>query len=239
LALIVFDCDGTLVDSQHAIVATMTAAFAEMGQPAPRAGEIRDLIGLSLEETAARLWPAAEANQSAQLIDIYRRLFFEQRRHAAAPDPLYPHAETVLRQLSAQGYQLGVATGKSRRGLDAVLHSHNLKDLFLTLQTADVHPGKPDPAMLYQAMADVGATVENTLMLGDTSFDMAMAVNAGVRPVGVAWGYHDEEALVAAGAQVVLNDFPELMAWIAENWPELKPEPKTGPKPEPMSEPEA
>jgi phosphoglycolate phosphatase len=224
LRLIVFDCDGTLVDSQHAIIATMTAAFAEIGQPAPGADAIRDLIGLSLEETAAQLWPDAGISDHAQLIDIYRRLFFEQRKRATAPDPLYPHAEMVLRDLSAQGYLLGVATGKSRRGLDAVLASHNLQDLFITLQTADVHPGKPNPAMLHQAMAEAGVTVEDTLMLGDTSFDMAMAVNAGVKPIGVAWGYHSGDALVTAGAQVVLDDFPGLIAWMTDFWPQSEAE---------------
>ena len=148
----------------------------------------------------------------------YRRLFFEQRTAAATPDPLFPHTHATLRALEALGYLLGVATGKSRRGLDAVLASHNLQDCFLTRQTADGHPGKPHPGMLLQAMAEVGVTADDTLMLGDTSFDMAMAVNAGVTPIGVAWGYHDVDTLQDAGARVILNDFRELPAFVSGHW---------------------
>jgi len=107
-----------------------------------------------------------------------------------------------------------VATGKSRRGLDAVLASHNLQEIFLTRQTADSHPGKPHPSMLLQAMAEAGVEADNTLMLGDTSFDMAMAVNAGVTPVGVAWGNHGANTLHDAGARVVLEDFRDLVAYV-------------------------
>ncbi len=218
LRLIVFDCDGTLVDSQHAIVATMTAAFVEMDLPPPDGNAIRALIGLSLEETINLLWPQGGAADSALLVAGYRRLFFEQRSRAAAPDRLFPHADTVLRQLQMAGYLLGVATGKSRRGLDAVLTGHDLHDVFLTRQTADGHPGKPHPSMLLQAMAEADVEAAETLMLGDTGFDMAMAVNAGVTPVGVAWGNHDADALYAAGARVVLEDFRDLMPYVIEQW---------------------
>jgi phosphoglycolate phosphatase len=219
LRLIVFDCDGTLVDSQHAIVATMTAAFVEMEQPPPHADAIRALIGLSLEETAAQLWPQGSAADGARLITAYRRLFFEQRSRGAVPDQLFPHADTVLRELDTAGYLLGVATGKSRRGLDAVLASHNLQKIFLTRQTADGHPGKPHPSMLLQAMAEAGVEADDTLMLGDTSFDMAMAVNAGVTPIGVAWGNHGADELFEAGARVVLEDFRDLLPCVSEQWP--------------------
>lgn len=219
LRLIVFDCDGTLVDSQHAIVATMTAAFAELHLDPPAPEAIRALIGLSLEETVQRLWPQGGGAGGARLVATYRRLFFEQRSHAAAPDPLFPHTQEILQVLEDLGYLLGVATGKSRRGLDAVLASHNLQDCFLTRQTADIHPGKPHPGMLFQAMAEAGVTADDTLMLGDTSFDMAMAVNAGVTAVGVAWGYHDTQALRNAGARVILNDYRELPAFLNGHWP--------------------
>jgi phosphoglycolate phosphatase len=113
---------------------------------------------------------------------------------------------------------LGVATGKSRRGLDAVLTGHDLHDVFLTRQTADGHPGKPHPSMLLQAMAETDVEAAKTLMLGDTSFDMAMAVNAGVTPVGVAWGNHDADTLYEAGARVVLEDFRDLMPYVIGQW---------------------
>ena len=219
LRLIVFDCDGTLVDSQHAIISTMAAAFAEMDLPQPGADAVRALVGLSLEEIARHLWPAGDEDGRGRLVQTYRRLFFEQRSRAVAPDPLFPHAHAILRELEALGYLLGVATGKSRRGLDAVLASHNLQDCFLTRQTADGHPGKPHPGMLLQAMAEAGVTADDTLMLGDTSFDMAMAVSAGVTPVGVSWGYHGVDALQDAGARVILNDFRELPAFVIGHWP--------------------
>ncbi|MDP6830692.1 MAG: HAD-IA family hydrolase [Alphaproteobacteria bacterium] len=219
MRLIVFDCDGTLVDSQGAIVATMTATFTELGLPSPRPDAIRALIGLSLEETAHHLWPQGDDAGCARLVEIYRRRFFEQRSRAPTPDPLFPYAHATLATLEEAGYLLGVATGKSSRGLDAVLRSHNLQDVFLTRQTADGHPGKPHPGMLLQAMAEAGVTADNTLMLGDTSFDMAMALNAGVTAVGVAWGYHGVAELRDAGARAVLEDFRDLPPFLNGHWP--------------------
>lgn len=219
LRLIVFDCDGTLVDSQQNIIAKMTAAFAELGLPRPDPDAIRALIGLSLESTMRALVPGLGDGDVARLVAGYKQQFFADRDAEASSEPLFPHADTVLRQLVAAGYLLGVATGKSRRGLDAVLGGHNLKNIFVTRQTADGHPGKPHPSMLYQAMAEVGVEAGNTLMLGDTSFDMAMAVNAGVHPLGVGWGYHSVAALHDAGARVVLDDFRELVSYVSAQWP--------------------
>ena len=192
----------------------MTAAFEELGQPAPGAEAIRALIGLSLEETVRRFLPQDDGTLGAQVTAAYRRLFFDQRHSGAVVDPLFPHAGDVLRELDAAGFLLGVATGKSRRGLDAVLASHDLQDFFVTRQTADGHPGKPHPSMLLQAMAEAGGTADETLMIGDTEFDMAMAVNAQVTPVGAAWGYHGTETLYEAGARVVLEDFRDLPPYV-------------------------
>ena len=219
LRLIVFDCDGTIVDSQHGIVAKMTAAFETLGLPAPDPAAIRGLIGLSLEETFARLLPGIGGGEIERLVAGYRHQFVVQRQAEGAPDPLFPHAGKVLRELNDAGFLLGVATGKSRRGLDAVLADHDLTDIFVTRQTGDGHPGKPHPAMLYQAMADTGVEAVDTMMIGDTSYDMAMAVNAGAQPIGVAWGYHPVADLQAAGARVVVPDFYELAAYVGAQWP--------------------
>ncbi len=219
MRLIIFDCDGTLVDSQHNIIAKMGLAFDDFGLPPPDPRAIRGLIGLSLEETLRHLLPAAGEGDIEGLVAAYRRQFFAGREGEFSPEPLFPHAAWVLRELSELGYLLGVATGKSRRGLDAVLGGHGLRDIFVTRQTADTNPGKPDPSMLYQAMAEAGVDPCDTMMLGDTSFDMAMAVNAKVHPVGVAWGYHSSDDLNEAGAGVVLTDFRELVTLVGEQWP--------------------
>lgn len=219
LRLIVLDCDGTLIDSQHNIVANMTAAFASMGLPPPDGEAIRSLIGLSLEATLRRLLPDGDEGDVARFVTAYRHQFTMQHETGAAPDPLYPQVTEILQELDGAGYLLGVATRKSRRGLDAVLKGHNLLDIFVTRQTTDGHPGKPHPAMLLQAMAEAGVGPEDTMMVGDTSFDMAMAVNAGVYPVGVAWGYHAVTDLTAAGAAVVLQGFGDLPALVRERWP--------------------
>jgi phosphoglycolate phosphatase len=218
LRLIVFDCDGTLVDSQRGIIAKMTAAFDGLGLPRPDPAAITALIGLSLEDTFARLLPNIGRDEIDGLIAGYRQQFAAQRQAAgqATPDPLYPDAGQVLHELDGAGYLLGVATGKSRQGLDSVLGDHNLGDIFVTRQTGDGHPGKPHPAMLLQAMAETGVEADDTMMIGDTTYDMAMAVNAGVRAVGVAWGYHANDDLRAAGAQVLVQDFRELAAYVRE-----------------------
>ncbi len=218
MRLIVFDCDGTLVDSQHTIVENMNRAFHELRLPLPDAATFRALIGLTLEEAVRRLLPGGEPEEWDRLVTAYRRQFFARRDPGTSPEPLYPHATEVLAALNAQGYLLGVATGKSRRGLEAVLGGHDLLDIFVTRQTSDGHPSKPHPAMLQQAMAEAGVGPEDTLMLGDTSFDMLMAFNAGVHPLGVAWGYHTEAELTAAGAQAVLRDFRELLPYVDEQW---------------------
>jgi phosphoglycolate phosphatase len=125
-------------------------------------------------------------------------------------EPLFDGIAELVERLDADGWLLGVATGKSDRGLSLCLSHHGLLKRFVTLQTADRHPSKPHPSMILQAMADAGAVAETTVMIGDTSFDMEMAVNAGTRALGVAWGYHPPEELMDAGAARVAVDAPAL-----------------------------
>ena len=221
MQLIIFDCDGTLVDSQHTIVGRMTAAFKGLGYAAPNPGEIRELIGLSLEETIQRLLPDSKSVAVGHLAAAYQEQFIEYHGSDGSLEPLFPRAENALRTLHSRGYLLGVATGKSQHGLEAILEGHKLRDIFSTLQTADGHPGKPHPSMLHQAMTETGVEATDTLMLGDTSFDMAMAVNAGVHPVGVVWGYHCADALRVAGARTVLEDYCDLLPCVEAVWPEV------------------
>lgn len=212
--LVVFDCDGTLVDSQHNIIAAMARAFEEMTLPPPDRAAVIAAVGLSLPVAMARLLPDADRQLHDHLADRYKRAFQAMRRENAVSEPLYPGIADLIRDLAAAGWLLGVATGKSDRGLAICLTHHGIIDHFVTLQTADRHPSKPHPSMLLTAIADAGAAPETTVMIGDTSFDIDMAHAAGVRPVGVGWGYHTPDELIAAGANAVAMDSVQLRGHI-------------------------
>jgi phosphoglycolate phosphatase len=203
--LALFDCDGTLVDSQHAIVAAMVAAFESEGLPGPEPAAVRYVVGLSLVEAVARLLPVADPAFHQRLGERYKEAFQRHRLAGHHPEPLFPGLRATLDRLDQDGVLLGVATGKSLRGLQAVLNHHGLTDYFVTLQTADLGPGKPDPEMVYRALAECGADRATTVMIGDTVYDMEMAVRAGVGAVGVTWGYHPPDHLRAAGAHRIVT----------------------------------
>lgn len=213
--LIVFDLDGTLVDSQHSIVASMSAAFQRSGRAAPSAREVRRVVGLALEEAIACLLPDGEREAASAMADLYRDAYFELVTQPEHCDPLFPGAVQALEALSTPETCLGIATGKGRRGLRIALERHGIERHFVTLQTADDSPSKPDPGMLLRAMAEAGAGPEATLMIGDTTFDMEMAGRAGTRAIGVGWGYHEPEELAAAGAAQVIARFEELRAAVS------------------------
>lgn len=212
--LIVFDCDGTLVDSQFMIIDAMAKAFAAENLPPPNDNAVRRVVGLALMEAVAQLVPEESPAVIARLTEHYKQAF-RTAREAGGHEPLYPGARETVRALDAAGYLLGVATGKSRRGLLAVLELHGLRDCFVTLQTADDAPGKPHPAMLQQAMAEAGADAAETVMVGDTSYDILMARAARTAAVGVTWGYHAPEDLAAAGAVHVIDRF-DLLPGLAD-----------------------
>lgn len=212
--LVVFDCDGTLVDSQHSICTAMTRAFEEARLAPPDRPAILSVVGLSLPLAIARLLPDAEADFHDHLSDRYKLAFQAMRREEGVCEPLYPGIADLVAELDSAGWLLGVATGKSDRGLALCLTHHGLIDRFVTLQTADRHPSKPHPSMLLTAMADAGATPDSTVMIGDTSFDIDMGVAAGVRSIGVAWGYHSPAELLASGAQAVAMDSAALRGHI-------------------------
>ena len=173
--LAVFDCDGTLVDSQATICRAMAAGFAACGLVAPGDAATRGIIGLSLVEAMAALHPTGTAAQHAVLADEYKKAFFNLRAAGLAEEPLYDGITEAIRDLDERGWLLGVATGKSDRGLKHILEHHGLHPKFVTLQTADRHPSKPHPSMLELAMAEAGAGPTTTAMIGDTSYDMMMA----------------------------------------------------------------
>ena len=218
--LIVFDLDGTLVDSQRTIVEAMSAAFSGSGLAPPDARSIRRVVGLSLEEAVARLLPESARCAAGSVADRYRDVFLDLHADPAHEEPLYPGALETILALDRPETLLGIATGKGRRGLRMVLQRHGLLERFVTLQTADDGPGKPDPAMLSRAMAEAGVARQATLMVGDTTFDMEMARRAGVPGIGVGWGYHEPEELLAAGACRIVEAFDELVAVVAETAPD-------------------
>lgn len=208
--LAVFDCDGTLVDSQHSICAAMTRAFEGEKLTAPDRVAILSVVGLSLPLAMARLLPEAEPDFHDHLSERYKSAFQQLRRECAVSEPLYPGMADLIHDLDMDGWLLGVATGKSDRGLGLCLEHHGISAHFVTLQTADRHPSKPHPSMLLTAMAEAGASPETTVMIGDTSFDIEMAIAAGTRALGVGWGYHEPTALMTAGADGVAMDSGEL-----------------------------
>lgn len=214
--LAVFDCDGTLTDGQAAVCSAMEEAFAEVGRPAPPRCAIRRIVGLSLPQAIRTLDPDAPAETQAATVDAYRRSFFRAREEGRVSEPLFEGIADLLMALHAGGWTLGVATGKSDRGLNGCLVMHGVADLFVTLQTADRHPSKPHPAMLEAAMAEAGAAPADTVVIGDTTYDMAMAQAAGVRALGVAWGYHGADELLAAGAAAVAETPEQLGAQLGE-----------------------
>ncbi|MGQ7830973.1 HAD-IA family hydrolase [Altererythrobacter sp. Z27] len=210
MKLAVFDCDGTLVDGQAHVCDTMEQAFLDAGLAAPDRNEVRRSVGLSLPVAIRHLAPELDPEMNARLVQAYKEGFFARRQQGLIDEPLYEGIHEVLTGLAEAGWLLAVATGKSDRGLNACLERHGISDLFVSLQTADRHPSKPHTAMLDAALFEAGVAPGAAVMIGDTTFDILMARDAGVRALGVAWGYHTPDELRHAGAEAVAQHPTEL-----------------------------
>ncbi len=211
LKLVLFDCDGTLVDSQHNIATAMRAAFAALGVPYPGDAATRKVIGLSLPEAMEPLAPDLDETMHRKLSDAYREAFLALRRGPDFFEPLFPGARQAIESLSGrEDVLLGIATGKARRGLDALLDHFGLREHFVTLQCADDAPSKPHPGMVLRAMEETGVAPGRTVLIGDTRYDMEMVRAAGGLGMGVAWGYHPPQELTAAGAARIAQDFAQV-----------------------------
>jgi len=218
--LIIFDVDGTLVDSQAFILAAMAEAFRQTGRPVPDREATLGIVGLSLPEAMAVLLPDAGRAEQLRLVDGYKAAFLRLREDsgAEAKAPLYPGALDAVSRFYRAGHKLGVATGKARRGLRHFLVSHGLADVFAVTQTADDAPSKPHPQMILTCLAETGTRPEDAVIIGDTEFDMAMGRAAGIRRIGVDWGYHRRERVIAGGAEAIASDFADLDGLITGLW---------------------
>ncbi|ADC61677.1 HAD-IIIA family hydrolase [Allochromatium vinosum] len=210
--LIVFDWDGTLMDSEARIVTCIQAAFRDLGLPEPVPEVARDVIGLGLDEAMERLLPTGEEELRAKVVVQYRRHFLGGDQ---SPSELFPGARETLDWMTEQGYRLAVATGKSRAGLNKALDETGLHGVFHATRTADETFSKPHPQMLLELMDELGARAGETLMIGDTEYDLQMANNAGVRSLAVCYGVHEPGRLLACEPLACLDSLWAIRDWLS------------------------
>ena len=208
--LVVWDVDGTLVDSRQTIFEAMQAAFVVAGLPPPPYEAVRQVVGLGLVEGIGVLLPEARPEALEQAADAYRAAFGAKVRQPGFVEPLYNGAAETLDRLRAEGWKIAMATGKSRRGVETIIRMHGWADLFDSTHCADDGPGKPHPAMVLEAMKALQVGPERTIVVGDTAHDMRMAKAAGAYAQGVSWGFHTAEEVSEGGADHIAHDFAEL-----------------------------
>ena len=221
MKLAIFDVDGTLVDSGAMIAASLTSAFKAEGLPVPERDRLMSIVGLSLLDAMKALAPEQEHAVHERLAAVYKEAFWENRAKGHHMEHLFDGALDLLVRLRArEDVVLGIATGKTRRGVDHLFERLGFEDWFTTVQTSDDHPSKPHPSMIVTALAETGLDASAAIMIGDTSYDIAMARAAGVGAAGVAWGNHAPDELTRAGAHTISNDFKELEQHLEAIWQE-------------------
>ena len=219
MRLVIFDIDGTLLNSRASILRQWRTLFVRHGLPVPSDEAILSVIGLSLAPAIAALTGTVDEDQVAEMRATFRAIVTDERRRGVENDVLFAGAREVIDALASEDdVVLGIATGKAMRGIRHVLDVHDLNDRFRTLQAADVAPSKPHPGMVLQAMAETGADPCMTVMIGDSVYDMQMARSAGVGAIGVSWGYHDAGALSQSGAMAVIDRFDDLPQQLELIW---------------------
>jgi phosphoglycolate phosphatase len=213
MILVMFDMDGTLIDTGALIAEHMATAFAELGLNPPEPWQVRDIIGLALPVAIATLARTDDVAMIEGLVGAYKAHYTASLAHDLDREPLYPGARAALDRLQARDdVVLGIATGKGLSGVTRILGKHDIEGHFVTLQTPDHNPSKPHPGMLLSAMAETGIAPEDTVMIGDTRFDMELARAAKAHAIGVVWGYHAPDDLLKAGAEVLISSYDDLDA---------------------------
>jgi phosphoglycolate phosphatase len=209
--LVIFDCDGTIVDSQAGIVLSMNHAFKSLHMTPPTRARTLAVVGLSLPEAFSVLAPEAEYETRRELAERYKSAFRELDQDLADCEGLFPGAKDVIEALAKRDdLLLGIATGKSRRGVERLMETEGWHGIFSTIQTADDHPSKPHPSMIHTAMRETGAAPGKTIMVGDTTYDIEMARAARVGALGVTWGYHHQDELSEAGAHAIIDAYEQM-----------------------------
>lgn len=203
---IIFDWDGTLMDSIDKIVACVKVAASDCQLSVPTNDAIRHIIGLSLDRAMLQLFPTATSTQQAAMVDAYRHYYATSEKYET---PLYPGIEQWLNALKEQGYILAVATGKGRNGLNRMLDNFSMHDLFAVTYCADETASKPDPLMLNCILEKLNLDASQALMVGDTSYDLEMAINAGMDCMGVSYGVHSKESLHHFNPIAIVDDLPK------------------------------
>ncbi len=212
MKLVLFDCDGTLVDGAGLICAAMDHTFDEAGLAAPDPHRTRGVIGRSLDLAIAELLPPDRHPELPHLVQRYKDHYAACRATGRYDDPIYDGiAELVAMIAGRPDVLLGIVTGKSRRGVASIFEAHGFGGHFVTVRTADDCPSKPHPAMVLECCAETGIAPEEAVVVGDTVYDMEMAVSAGAAAIGVDWGYGEPEALCGAGARAVLSHPRQLL----------------------------
>ncbi|MCJ8324850.1 MAG: HAD-IA family hydrolase [Rhizobiales bacterium] len=223
--LVIFDLDGTLIDGAQACIPAMQHAFRTVNLPVPNAVQVKNMIGLSITPAIYHILSSfndirhVSESEVEQIGDIYKDYFYQSRIANKHQSPIYSGALKCLAKLHANpNILLSIATGKSRRGVNAFLDKYELNNLFSTSWCATECHSKPHPEMIDQAMNTLGIDAENTIMVGDTEFDMQMAKNAKVHAIGVDWGYHSQELMLKSGANQIVDNFEQLTLAIFERF---------------------
>lgn len=211
--LIVFDWDGTLIDSEARIVNCMHAAIQDLELPARSPAQLRNIIGLGLQEALASLYPGRQDADYQALVERYRQHFLV---HDDTPSVLFPGVVDMLAELRERGHFLAIATGKGRIGLDKALAETNLRHTFDFTRCADETRSKPHPQMLDEIMDRLGVAREDTLMVGDTEYDMQMANNAGISCLAVSYGVHEKARLLDCNPLACVDDSVALRQWLLD-----------------------
>lgn len=209
--LVIFDWDGTLMDSVGRIVSAMQAAAREADQQIPTSVAVKNIIGLSLDKAISELFENADTAQQKVLLDHYKDQYVN---HDKTPTPLFDGATELLTGLKSSGYKLAVATGKGRQGLQRVWAMSGTEDFFDNSRCADEAQSKPSPDMLHQLLSEMNIAVDEAVMIGDSQFDMAMAKAAGMDRIGVSFGVHNAQQLQAHEPLVVIDQLSQLRSWL-------------------------